>query len=607
MAAALNRTAAQVNRTEETRGGVSRLRRTRLRWMPEAFAVCARHETLGRTGRLDLRETHRVASNEEGDCGCAKNVDEGNTATPSATRSWSEAESSAAAPGRYSQSSKRRATVTIPLLSSSSTTRHGRIGPSLDVPVMIELGLSRITSLVAQKTFPWKAIHVAGTNGKGSICTYISAMLHRGGVRTGRFNSPHFLDRWDCITIDEKPVTESVFRSVEAKVLARNEKEKIGATEFEVLTATAFNIFTQEKVDVGVVEVGMGGRLDATNILEAPLVTVISKIGMDHQAFLGDTLEKIAAEKAGILKPGVPAVVDGTNSPSVIKVIKNTAHRVSAGRIYTSVKLDLSRTTPNVRPSTKALARWKAFAKTQMGVKHRRINMAVASKAVSVVWPLCAPPGSSLHPHDLVPAIMTARVPGRCEEISITPLTGRKGNILIDGAHNPEGVNSLNMWMESHCRIPAHDIQNRTTDGMVSKMDGKITVYEQSDVTWVVALSAGKNISDMLRDLVQPEDRVIAVEFGPVDGMPWVKPTPAEDIAAVVRDLQLVSEENVIACGKDVLGALKRATQLAGDMPIVVMGSLYLVSDVFRLLREKGSDGSPLAPSANPKRGKRED
>jgi dihydrofolate synthase len=105
---------------------------------------------------------------------------------------------------------------------------------------MIELGLSRISQLVKQTPLTWKAVHIAGTNGKGSVASYLSGLLQRGGIRTGRFTSPHLIDRWDCIVIDEKTVSKALFNHVEGEVKARNEAHEIGASEFELLTATAF-------------------------------------------------------------------------------------------------------------------------------------------------------------------------------------------------------------------------------------------------------------------------------------------------------------------------------------------------------------------------------
>ena len=142
---------------------------------------------------------------------------------------------------------------------------------------MIELGLARISTLLRHTPQPWKAIHVAGTNGKGSICAYLSAMLNASGVRCGRFTSPHLIDRWDCITINDETVRESIFKDAESLVLGRNSTEKIGASEFELLTATAFEVFAKEKIEMGVIEVGLGGRLDATNAMENKAVTIISR------------------------------------------------------------------------------------------------------------------------------------------------------------------------------------------------------------------------------------------------------------------------------------------------------------------------------------------
>lgn len=190
---------------------------------------------------------------------------------------------------------------------------------------MIRPGLSRITLLLKGIPLPWKAVHIAGTNGKGSICAYISALLHATHIRSGRFTSPHLIDRWDCITVNEVPIAESRFRSVEERVKERNAVGKIDASEFEILTATAFEIFALEKVQVAVVECGLGGRLDATNVIEGPLVTVISKIGLDHQGLLGDTIRQIAGEKAGIIKTGAACVVDGSSDAEALAEIERVA------------------------------------------------------------------------------------------------------------------------------------------------------------------------------------------------------------------------------------------------------------------------------------------
>ena len=131
---------------------------------------------------------------------------------------------------------------------------------------MIELGLQRISRLLQANDLRWKAIHVAGTNGKGSICAYISAMLN-AGYAVGRFTSPHLIDRWDCISIKGQPVSSKQFFEKEQQISQRNQAQNIGASEFERLTTAAFELFSENGVQIAVVEVGLGGRLDATNVL----------------------------------------------------------------------------------------------------------------------------------------------------------------------------------------------------------------------------------------------------------------------------------------------------------------------------------------------------
>lgn len=403
---------------------------------------------------------------------------------------------------------------------------------------MIELGLARIAALLKNTPQTWKAIHVAGTNGKGSICAYLNAMLRAHQISCGRFTSPHLVDRWDCITINDSTVSETKFRHFENLVKKRNEEQRLEASEFELLTATAFEIFESEKVEFGVVEVGLGGRLDATNALQHKAVTIISKIGLDHQSFLGDTLEEIALQKAGILRPDVPCVVDASNPPSVLDVVRS--HAASLGtRVW---PVDVRSADVGVELSERL-------------EPHQQQNLLCAYEAFHLVYPTHA-----LSMHELLGIGASAVWPGRLQPISIEKITGRVVTILLDGAHNPQSAAVLSAFVEKRVRAP-----------------GK-------PVTWVLAASAGKDMSEIVKVLVRDGDNLAATEFGLVDGMPWVRPMRSAAILQTAKTLGIsvaVSQD----AQADVTMALDWASQVSHDGPLVVAGSLYLVSSVLKLLR----------------------
>ncbi|KAK5127559.1 hypothetical protein LTR85_006899 [Meristemomyces frigidus] len=476
---------------------------------------------------------------------------------------------------------------------------------------MIELGLQRISRLLAKTPLPWRAIHVAGTNGKGSICAYASAMLEvynnssyrvqhgQTKLKHARYTSPHLIDRWDCITINQKTVPFRLFDRIEKRVLKRNEQEGIAASEFELLTATAFEIFTHEDVDVGVVEVGMGGRLDATNVIgqpintalsdetdpaifrAPPLVTAISKIGLDHQAFLGNTLEEIAREKAGIIKSNVPVAWDDSNDVAVIRVLGEVA---AANRVVT---LDdpqmpsqflrqggknslLAHDFPG--PVTKGLP---AGGPVPM---HQRLNLSVAFRSTwTALQELRRVPEQcdTLKGEDrrstasLVSGMVLgaaydteAKLPGRLQWLDMMPLIGRKEPVLLDGAHNMQSAEALASYVSTHRE------------------------QSQQKVTWVLAASNTKDVGEILSPLLRPGDSVFAVEFGPVDGMPWVQALAAEKLVQAAQGV--VPDIDAQAYGGNVLAALKVASEIAAGGPMVIAGSLYLVGDVLRLLRDAG-------------------
>lgn len=466
---------------------------------------------------------------------------------------------------------------------------------------MIELGLSRIHRLLARVPLPWRAIHVAGTNGKGSTCAYISAMLEHYNkftikhntlcnikkpvlqtLRHGRFTSPHLIDRWDCISVNGTTVSESVFLHVEDAIKRRNADHDIGASEFELLTATAFEIFTKAELDVGVVEVGMGGRLDATNVIgqasdldepgstghdcfrAPPLVTTITSIGLDHQLFLGDTIGDIARQKAGIMKTGTPVVFDATDEV-VNQVVHNQAQALV---VMPSEILEVTTTTTahDIWRQTLRVTMDPITESSGSPINARWSNDALALQST---W-------SALHRLGLLEELATddkrelldqlASIPkrtvwpGRLQDVNLKPLTGVDINALLDGAHNLEAARILSR----HVHQQAHD----------------------QAVHWVIAMSAGKDIKGMLETVLRPGDVLSVVDFGSVDGMPWVKSASKSELrqAAASLDPHRIDME----CPRELRPALCHVAQSAkaSGRKVVIAGSLYLVGDVLRLLRQ---------------------
>jgi len=417
---------------------------------------------------------------------------------------------------------------------------------------MINLGLARIARLLAHTPLPWKSIHVAGTNGKGSVCAYASAMLRAGSVHSGRFTSPHLMDRWDCITIDEKVVDEGHFRTVEEEIKHRNIADNVQASEFELLTATAFTIFTREQVDFAVVEVGLGGREDATNIVQDPVATVITNISKDHQSFLGNTVEEIAAHKAGIIKPNAPCFVDGSNTSDVLDVIRNEARRTQAGEVV-MIPQDKEEHERQL---------WNALPVHDFE-PHQRIHVSLAFAAVERALRATRNPQKIL---ELVPAVQKAVWPGRLETVSIEGLTGRQEHVLLDGAHNASSAQVLRTYVDRKLRP------------------------QGPPVTWVIGISKGKDLVELTSHLIRPQDRVVATRFGPVDGMPWVESADTSAILSAVRQSGVMEQE--LFNSNSVLEALLKAVEQSKGDSLVIAGSLYLVSDVLRLSRESITEGS---------------
>jgi len=288
-----------------------------------------------------------------------------------------------------------------------------------------KLGLDRIRKVLAALDDPqrmFRVIHVAGTNGKGSTCAMIDAGLRAAGIRTGLFTSPHLVEPTERIQIDGVAVTREQFQRAFQVVHDAAEQLDLDChpTYFETVTAMAFWLFRELRVDTAVVEVGLGGRLDATNVVE-PALTAITPIDFDHEIYLGHTIEAIAAEKAGILKPGVPAVF-ARQRPEAAAVLDRRAAELG---------IHVRRAEDFLVRDLEIDARGSRFSGIYCPLpgEHQVDNAITTALALAELG--VSPQG-----------IADARWPGRLEHIAPNP------DIILDGAHNPAGAVALARYLE---------------------------------------------------------------------------------------------------------------------------------------------------------------
>lgn len=328
-------------------------------------------------------------------------------------------------------------------------------------------GLEPVRALLAALKHPEEKIavvHIAGTNGKGSVFAFLSAILQEGGYRVGRYISPTIHSYEERFQINGQEISpeklEKYYVRMERAMeqMERTQQPSLRQpTLFEVETALAFLYFAEEQVDVALIETGMGGTYDATNVIEHPLLTVISSVSYDHKAFLGDTLEEIAGEKAGIIKENVPVVVE-ENVPEICRIMQETAARKHAPCTLIRAA-DYQVETESVTGSTFI---WKKHRFSIFLPGQHQISNAVTALAAAeeLMERLPSEGRRKLEPGEnarFIPAadkrlgwpemergLVNARWPGRLE------LLGERPYIFRDGAHNPDGARKLAQFLEKH-------------------------------------------------------------------------------------------------------------------------------------------------------------
>lgn len=426
-------------------------------------------------------------------------------------------------------------------------------------------------------------VHIAGTNGKGSACVMTQSILTAAGFRTGLYISPHLDQFNERLSIDGQMISDADLRRLAARVRAAAETLGEEPTDFEMITAMAFCWFEEQRCDLVVLEVGMGGRLDATNVISAPEVCAIMHIGLDHTEFLGDTVEKVAAEKAGILKPGADCVLYH-QLPGVMEVVQKrfadvnpdaAAHADSATDTAASTfsaadttdgALDIAHSNYDSGSTKSAAARliitdpaaFTARARTidgQVFDYRNRPNLRIQllgnyqmenAMAVLDIIDCLQRRGFGISEDAIRAGLACASWPGRFELLSQDPL------LIVDGAHNPNGVEAL--------------------------VDTIRAYFPDQKINFVMGVMKDKDYHTMLRLIAPYAARFI---------------TELPDAHRALRPEELKSEirtyfDGPVETADSVTAAVQRAMEIAegSDAITICFGSLYQVADIRRYFRK---------------------
>ncbi|KAI8919189.1 Mur ligase [Powellomyces hirtus] len=438
----------------------------------------------------------------------------------------------------------------------------------------INLGLARIQSLLKLLQSPEQhfcVVQVAGTNGKGSVSAMIDQILGCAGYKTGRFNSPHLVATHDGVRIDRVVVPADAYADTYRSVSQVDLDNGVGCSAFELQTTTAFVMFRNAGVEIAVVEVGVGGRLDATTACAPPAVCVFTAIGLDHVALLGGSLGAIAKEKAGIMRRGVGAAVFGRqDNPVVRAVLADRAKEVDCPVYDVDPVLAMPVDKDNVTTNA-TMARLVEY--TYYGEKEQTLlpllgqfqleNAATAIKAVEALTKV-TPGRFSVTASVIQAALPQVRWPGRLEwtDLPIGPSpTSPPRRVLVDGAHNAPAARALGDFV--------HSIRN-----------------PNRNVTWVMAFTVGKDIPDVLKYLLHAGDSVYATVFSQPDQMPWINCVPAINLVATISKAFggvrcIAVSEGVRECFRRIVSTNDGCGDQNTDL-VVLCGSLYLVADLYR-------------------------
>jgi dihydrofolate synthase/folylpolyglutamate synthase len=389
----------------------------------------------------------------------------------------------------------------------------------------------------------FRSIHIAGTKGKGSTCAMVTAMLQANSYKVGLYTSPHLCDIRERIQVGGEMIPHADFARLIRLVEPIVARIKPMPTYFDVLTAIAFKYFAEQKVDIAVIETGLGGRLDSTNVIK-PEVTAITSISKDHMAQLGNTLEKIAAEKAGIFKPGIPAVTV-MQEPGVEAVLKQTADKIGAPFDVTGKTIEFSYRFESSRPIgphnrvclTTPNSKFEHLAVPLYG-EHQAVNCGLA---LSIIDKLKTR-GIAINDQKAMEGLAKTFIPGRMEMISQSP------RVIVDGAHNAASVDAA------------------------MKAIGQHVLYDS--MILIFGCCSDKDVAGMLERITSGADKVIFVK------VKSIRTADPHDLAA--RYTELYGKMAQVADSLEEALAIANRAVTKEDL-ICITGSMYLVGEAKKL------------------------
>ena len=398
-------------------------------------------------------------------------------------------------------------------------------------------GTERIEKLCRALGNPQKSlrfVHVAGTNGKGSFCAFLTEILKSAGYKVGTFTSPFILRFNERIAINGEAISDDALCEIANKVRSVCEQMDDKPTEFEIITAIGFQYFKDMECDIVVLECGLGGRLDATNIIEVPLLSVITGVDFDHQNFLGDTIELIASEKAGIIKENRPVLWCGNNSAAEKIIIKEAETKNAA----------LYKNKQNVKIKSADFSGTEFSFEEFNNIKISLLGSYQPKNASNVIMAakiLCGC-GLNIDDADIINGLKNTTWPARFEKLSDSPL------IIFDGSHNPEGV-----------KAAVDSIKGYFGDRRVNILSG---------------VMRDKNYSFIAKTIGEVASEVFTV-------------TVDNPRSLSCEDYRKVFLENSVSATafKSVAAAIQHHKQNYADIPLICVGSLYMYGEVYKVLK----------------------